>query len=75
MNELPIMPKLDPATNAWLVPDTAEFVQKTGWVNGRFVTCKKIEGVVRFRSKSLAITECYLLCQMIKTAQEIEAKS
>lgn len=74
MNELPIMPKFDPATDEWLVPDSEEFMRKTGWVDGRFVTCKKIEGIVRFKSKLLAITECYLLCQTIKTAQELEDK-
>jgi hypothetical protein len=74
MNEPRMMPEFDPATNEWLVPDAAEFVKKTGWVHGRFVTCKEIEGVVRFKNKLVAITECRLLCQVIKAAQEIEEK-
>jgi hypothetical protein len=71
---LPIMPEQDPDTKEWLVPDSAEFVRKTGWVDGRFMVCTEIQGVTRFTSQALAITECLLLCELIRAAQEIEAK-
>lgn len=59
-------------SEGWEVPDAKEFVRKTGWVDGKFVVCGVIEGVVVYEELAMAEAEARMLLGIIRAAQEIE---
>jgi hypothetical protein len=62
------------ATGKWKVPDAKEFVQNTGWRDGKWVVAETIEGVVAYESYATACKEALCLFELIRAARELEAK-